>query len=188
MSGRYARISAYRLDIMSQTSRWAAATLSCLLVVTSCSSTHEKAATSTANVVIGFVWNAAAIRDSTATYRYATPVSSDGPGLVFRPDGDLEGSDGVNYFSGGHYRLTAHGYHVTGTIGGTFVGYPPVANPAIDACRGAIAAAMNSGHNVLASADGTTLTVTARGYTITPHRGIPAGNPGPLVATTAASP
>ena len=147
--------------------------MSAVLVVSACASaTASQPAAFPASGVSGYEWTVSTISDAHGAYRYTAKTVPESPALLFRPDGEIEGSDGLNYLSQGHYRLTTHGYTVSGDVASTAEG---VVDPdaALTASQTAIDEALDSGHDITATAAGTSLVIKVVGYKVTLHRAGP---------------
>ena len=151
------------------------------------------AAVSPAAAVVGYSWRLVRVAaPGVAAFDVPSGLRAT---LAFEPGGHLQGDDTFNaLFS--TYRLDAQGFHLVGDSGSTLVGGSPFdpAREAVAAAIGAVFYQSDSGHpDVAASVHGAVLTVHARGYTLTMHRGHavtddPAPSPTTTRATTAPSP
>jgi heat shock protein HslJ len=151
------------------------------------------AAASPAAAVVGYSWRLDRVAaPGIAAFNVPSGLRAT---LAFEPGGHLQGDDTVNaLFS--TYRLDAQGFRLVGDSGSTLVGGLPGdrARDAVAAAIGAVFYQSNSGHpDVAASVHGAVLTLHARGYTLTMHRGHavtddPAPSPTPTRTTRAPSP
>jgi hypothetical protein len=134
----------------------------------------NEAGSSPASAVVGYRWRLTAVADSRG--RLSVPAALH-PWVGFSTDGTLRGDDTVNSY-GGKYRLTEHGYSPT-DVAGTLVGGTGGADSPRGRARAAVDAVLypvDSGPpgatrapelDVTASVAGDTLTLRARGVTLT---------------------
>jgi hypothetical protein len=145
--------------------RAAVAAVLLLVALAGCSSAsaHSPAASQPGAGFAGYKWAVVTIsHDGRATpvaVKYAVY-------LQFTPDGHFGANEPVNYHSG-RYELTPGGF-TTSDVAQTLVGYAG-RDPVVLLSVSAISA-VGSGSPALARVSGSTLTVTAGGYTLTARR------------------
>lgn len=196
------RCNSYPVPVPRRSSRWiatgaAAAVVALLAIAIAIIRAHHsgssaRASSSPAAGIVGFQWNVTAISHNNVTYRYTAGERS-AVFLIFRPSGQIEGSDGVNYYSGtmfisakdrrndGRYELTSTGYAIRGSVPATLAAYGGT-DPRVLTSQRAIAAALQSGREYDARQTNGTLTINADGYRLTlvqgsPVRSVPTPSP-----------